>query len=86
MAVTFEEAVAEARLMMGPVSREASDWGDMWFFRTAQRRQFGGDTCIIDKATGEDLGGLPLEGTGITPPESPQPFRLPEGLYDEPFG
>lgn len=86
MAVTLEEAAATARDLMGSVSREASDWNDNWFFRTAQRRQFGGNTCIIDKETGEDLSGLPLEGTGITPRENPEPFQLPEGLYDEPFG
>lgn len=85
MAVTIEEAVAEARNLMGSVRKTASDWGDRWVFACANLRQFGNGTAIIDKETGEDLGGFHIGGNNPTPPAGWFNFDLPEGLYDEPF-
>lgn len=86
MAVTLEEAVAEARLLMGSVGRVASDWGDRWVFACAYPHQFDNSTAIIDKETGEDMGSLNIFDEGYERPESSVRFDLPEELYDEPFG
>lgn len=86
MAVSLEDAVAEARLFMGSVSRSVSDWGDRWVFSTANKYQFGAGTAIIDKVTGKNLGSLSLRSEDNNRPETVTHFDLPEGLYDKPFG
>lgn len=85
MAVDLDDAVANARSVMGSVDRGAADWGDRWVFYTACRRQFGAGTVVIDKESGEQVGTLQIADDPSDYPADRFGFDLPEGLYDEPF-